>query len=179
MLDRGLLFAQAGLCVALRGHGALLFDIMAASQLRHQAGLCLHCAGAVRKGRWSSWQWYLTTKYAQAFEDGPTVRLAFEAAQRLVHPNNAEKGDNLFCHDCISLDKFRDEAAVLLYFQEKAELTRRQRQQGEQEELAVQAEAPAVAEDMELRLQRMEQMITDLQDEVARLQGASAVAVDI
>ena len=52
-------------------------------------------------------------------------------------------------------------------------------QQGEQDELAVQAEAPAVAEDMELRLQRMEQMITDLQDEVARLQGASAVAVDI
>jgi len=39
--------------------------------------------------------------------------------------------------------------------------------------------ASAVAEDTEVRLQRLEQMVRDLQDEVARLQGASAVAVDI
>jgi len=118
----------------------------------------------------------LTTTYAEAFEGGHTVRLAFEEAQRAVHPNKVVQAEILFCYDCLSLDNFSDEFAVLRFLTEKAELTRMQMQPEELEALAVQAEVPAVAKDVELlRLQRTEQMLTELQVEVALLRGTPGV----
>jgi len=186
VLDRGLLFAQAGLCVALRVHGALLFDIMAALHLRRQAGSCMNCNAQVADGRWSSYYWHLTTKYADAFEKGTKSRLEFENAQRLVPYNKVEPGINLFCRTCSVLHKFSDPDLVVSFFKEKAKATREPTQPAEPEEPPAepeappaQAEVPAVAGNVALRLQNIEQILTALLAEVKvlrRLAGDSEAA---
>ena len=76
------------------------------------------------------------------------------------------QGSNLFCHECLTPNKFPDEASVLRLFNKKAERTRMQRQPGEPGELPVQAGAAAVAEDVEQRLQRIEGILAELQNEL-------------
>ena len=119
----------------------------------------------------------MTAGYADAFEEGRAAREAFEAAQRAVHWSKAERGENLFCYECVS--GYKDESAVLRYFQTRAEEKGRERMRLQQPELADRAEAGAATlapEDQratEERLQSLEQMVRDLGTMVRELQDTA------